>query len=201
MSDDTDRPEEMAEELVDAIDDEADDVADGLTKRERNIQRSREQERMKKAQELKKQLRKRQLGILKYRWPAAMLILGGVLAISSQFLEVMTRDEFVPPEVGFYNFLQAFQRTGGVAFLFPIIAGVFMILLSGFAYSIPKYTWLAVIPALMMLMAGGTVYFLVTFAVTADPDLTGHIYATGVPISMFISGLVALIAIWMREKE
>lgn len=203
MSDENDSPEEMAEELIDAIDDEVetDEVDDGLTKKERDIQRSREQERVKKAQELRKQLRKRQLGILKYKWPAAMLILGGVLSISSEFLQVMTRSAAVPAEVGFYNFVEAFLRTGGVIFLFPLIAGAFMIILSYFAYSRPKWTWLALIPALMMAMSGGTVYFLITFAVTADPGLTGEIYATGVPISMFIVAIVGLISIWMREKE
>ncbi len=203
MSDENDSPEEMAEELIDAIDDEAEgeEIDDGLTKREREIQKGRESERIKKAQELRKQLRKRQLGILKYKWPAAMLILGGLLSISSEFLQVMTRNEDVPPEVGFVNFVEAFQRTGGVIFLFPLIAGAFMIVLSYFAYSRPKWTWLALIPALMIAMSGGTVYFLITFAVTADPELTGDIYATGVPISMFIVAIVGLISIWMREKE
>ncbi|TFF95043.1 DUF4126 domain-containing protein [Candidatus Thorarchaeota archaeon] len=201
MSDDTESPEEMAEELVDAIDEEVEEEDDGFTKKEREIQTSREQERLKKAQELKKQLRKRQLGILKFRWPAAMLILGGLLAVSTQFLQVMTRDAVVPPEVGFYNFVEAFLRTGGVAFLFPAISGAFMIVLSYFSYRRAKYTWLAIIPALLMLMAGGTVYFLVTFAVTADPSLTDHIYATGVPISMFIVAVINFIAIWLREKE
>ena len=85
--------------------------------------------------------------------------------------------------------------------MFPLVAGAFMIILSYYAYTRPKWTWLALIPALMMLMSGGTVYFLITFAVTVDPTLTDHIYATGVPLSMFIVALVAFIAIWMRERE
>jgi ATP/ADP translocase len=204
MSDENGTSEEMAEELVDALDEGADvedDVGDGLTQRERHIQSSRERERLKKAQELRKQLRKRQLGILKYKWPAVLLILAGILSISTEFLQIMTRDEAVPTEVGFYNFFEAFQKTLGAIYLFPLIAGGIMIILSYYAYTRPKWTWLALIPALMMLMSGGTVYFLITFAVTADPSLTDHIYATGVPLSMFIAALVAFIAIWMRERE
>jgi hypothetical protein len=196
-------PEDMAEELIDAVDEEADEghIEDGLTKKEREIQTKRETEREKKARELRKQLRMRQLGILRYRWPALMLILGGLLSITSEFLQVMTRDEFVPPEVGFYNFLEAFTITGGIIYIFPIVAGVFMIILSYFAYTTPKLTWLSIIPAIMMAMSGGTVYFLITFAVTADPTLTDHIYGTGVPISMFIAALIAILAVWMRERE
>ena len=85
--------EEMADELIDAIDEEADsDAVDGLTKREREIEVGRESERQRKAQELKKQLRRRQLGLINYRWPAIVLILGGIMAIMSQFLKVMERD-------------------------------------------------------------------------------------------------------------
>ncbi|MHA1864400.1 MAG: hypothetical protein ACTSWA_11580, partial [Candidatus Thorarchaeota archaeon] len=59
---------EMAEDLVDAIDDEAGpgNVDDGLTKRERGIEVSRVADRERKAEELKKQLRKRSLGMLNY---------------------------------------------------------------------------------------------------------------------------------------
>jgi hypothetical protein len=203
MVDEDGTPEDMAEELIDAVDEEADEghIEDGLTKKEREIQTKRETEREKKARELRKQLRMRQLGILRYRWPALMLILGGLLSITSEFLQVMTRDEFVPAEVGFYNFLEAFTKTGGIIYIFPIVAGVFMIILSYFAYTTPKLTWLAIIPAIMMAMSGGTVYFLITFAVTVDPTLTDHIYGTGVPISMFIAALIAILAVWMRERE
>jgi len=86
-------------------------------------------------------------------------------------------------------------------YLFPVIAGIFMILLSYFAYRKPRYTWLALIPASMLGMAGGTVYFLITFAVTVDPSLDGLIYATPTPLSMIIAGVIALLAIALREKE
>ena len=194
---------DLAEELVDAIDEDAepDQAGDGLTVRERHIESKRMSERERKAEELRKQLRKRSLGLLNYRWPAMMLVFCGIMAIMSNFLQVMTRLEGVPPEVGFNTYIDAFLITGGVFFLFPVIAGSFMIMLSYFAYRTPKATWLALIPSMMLFMAGGTVYFLVTFAVSAQPELTGLIYATGVPLSMLIAGGIALLAIYMREKE
>ncbi len=194
---------DLAEKLVDAIDEEAgpDEGKDGLTKRERQIESRRMSERERKAEELRKQLRKRSLGLLHYRWPAMMLVFSGIMAIMSNFLQVMTRLEGVPPEVGFNTFIDAYVLSGGVIYLFPIIAGSFMIILSYFSYTTPKATWFALIPAMMMFMAGGSVYFLVTFAVTFQPELTGLIYATGVPISMFIAGGIDLLAIYMREKE
>jgi ABC-type multidrug transport system fused ATPase/permease subunit len=196
-------PAEIAEELIDAVDEEAgpDEVRDGLTKGERQIETKRMSERERKAEELRKQLRKRSLGLLNYRWPAMLLIFSGIMSIMSNFLQVMTRLAGVPPEVGFNTFIDAYILSGGVIYLFPIIAGSFMIGLSYFSYTNPRATWLALIPALMLFMAGGTVYYLITFAVTAQPELTGLIYATGVPISMFIAGGIALIAIYMREKE
>ena len=203
MDEDGSNSEEMAEDLIDAIDEgvDEDDVGDGLTKKEREIEVSRESERQRKAQQLKKQLRKRQLGMLTYRWPAYSLILGGVLAIITQFLQVMIREPGVPPEVGFNTFVDAYLRTGGVIYLFPTIAGVFMIVLSYFAYRNPRATWLALIPAAMLGMAGGTVYFLVTFAVTADPSLDGLIYASPAPLSMIVAGIIALLAVALKEKE
>ena len=203
MDEDGANSDEMAEGLIDAVDDEADDKAvnDGLTKKEREIEVSRESERQRKAQELRKQLRKRQLGVLTYRWPAITLILGGVLAISTEFLKVMNREAGVPPEVGFDTFPEAFMRTGGVFYLFPLIAGVFMIILSYFSYRNPRYTWLALIPAALMAMAGGTVFFLVTFAVTIDPSLEGLIYASPAVLTMFIAAVIALLAIALKEKE
>ncbi|MFW9786997.1 MAG: hypothetical protein ACFFE2_00135 [Candidatus Thorarchaeota archaeon] len=203
MDEDNQNSDDMAEDLVDAIDEEADDddIDDGLTKNEREIEISRESERQRKAQELRKQLRKRQLGMLTYRWPATSLVLGGFLAISTEFLEVMHREPGVPPEVGFSTFPEAFTRTWGVVYLFPVIAGIFMILLSYFAYRNPRYTWLALIPAALMGMAGGTVLFLITFAVSADRSLEGLIYATPTVLSMFISAIVALLAIALKEKE
>ena len=198
--------DDMAEDLIDAVDEEVDDDVsdDGLTKKEREIEVSRETERQKKAQELRKQLRIRQLGLLTYRWPAITLILGGALSISTEFLKVMNREAGVPPEVGFNTFPEAFARTGGVVYLFPLIAGVFMIVLSYFAYRNPRYTWLAIIPAALMGMAGGTVLFLINFAVTpplGDPNLEGLIYATPTVLSMFIAAVIALLAIALKEKE
>jgi len=199
---DEDSSEEMAEELIDAIDDETDeDYDDGLTKNEREIEVSKESERQRKAQELRKQLRKRQLGMLTYKWPAIVLIMGGIMAILTEFLNAMVREAGVPPEVGFDTFIEAFTRTGGIIYLFPVIAGVFMIILSYFAYRNPRATWLGLIPAAMLGMSGGTVYFLVTFAVTADPSLEGLLYASPVPLSMIIAGVMGLLAIAMKEKE
>jgi hypothetical protein len=203
MDEDGADSDDMAEDLVDAVDEEADDevVDDGLTTKEREIEVSRETERHKKAQELRKQLRKRQLGILTYRWPAITLILGGVLAISTEFLKVMTREAGVPPEVGFNTFPDAFVRTGGVVYLFPLIAGAFMVVLSYFSYRNPRYTWLALIPAALMGMSGGTVLFLTSFAVTVDPSLEGLIYPSPTVFSMFIAAVIALLAIALKEKE
>jgi hypothetical protein len=203
MDEDSSNSEDMAEDLIDAIDDvsDEDDIGDGLTKKEREIDVSRESERQRKAQELRKQLRRRQLGILTYRWPAFVLILGGFLAITTEFLQVMIREPGVPPEVGFNTFIDALLRSGGVIYLFPVIGGVFMIALSYFAYKNPRATWLALIPAAMLAMAGGTVYFLVTFAVTADPTLEGLIYASPTPISMIIAAVIALLAVALKEKE
>ena len=203
MEEDGSSSDDMAEDLIDAIDDyvDEDDEGDGLTKKEREIEVSRGSERQRKAQELKKQLRKRQLGMLTYKWPAFVLLLGGFLAISTQFLQVMVREPGVPPEVGFDTYVDAFILSGGVLYLFPAIGGVFMIALSYFSYTNPRATWLALIPAAMLGMAGATVYFLVTFAVTADPTLEGLIYASPTPLSMIIAAVIALFAIALREKE
>ncbi|MHA1863914.1 MAG: hypothetical protein ACTSWA_09105 [Candidatus Thorarchaeota archaeon] len=194
---------DMAEDLVDAIDNEADqeDVEDGLTKRERSIEVSRTSERERKAQKLKKQLRKRSLGMLNFRWPMYILIIGGILAIITNFLQIMVRTSVVPPEIGFYNFIEAFSRTGGAIYLFPIVAGVIMIILGYFAYTTPKYAWVALIPTIMLGMAGGTVYFLITFAVNNQPELTGEIYASIIPLVMFLAAGLNLVAIAVKETE
>ena len=194
---------EMAEDLVDAIDDEADTdvVGDGLTKRERNIEVSRVSERERKAEELKKQLRKRSLGMLNYRWAAGLLIIGGILAIISNFMQAMTRGSIVPPEVGFDTFWSGFLTWGGVYFILPIISGVFMIILAYFAYTTPKYTWLALIPGMILAMAGLFVYFLITFAVTYQPELTDELYAAFAPIIMIVAAVFNLAAIALKERE
>lgn len=195
----------MAEDLVDAIDDEAgpDDVGDGLTKRERSIETSRGAERERKAHELKKQLRKRSLGMLNFRWARYILLIGGIMAIITNFLQVMSRSSIVPPEVGFNNYIEAFNITGGVIYIFPIIAGVMMIVISYFAYTNTKYTWWSLIPGMMLAMAGITVYILIAFAEGAEGQeyLIGEIYATYVPIMMFVAAAFTLLAILLRERE
>ncbi|RDE12828.1 MAG: hypothetical protein C4K48_09480, partial [Candidatus Thorarchaeota archaeon] len=92
MREDEESPD-LAEELVDAVDEDAeiDQASDGLTIRERHIESKRMSERERKAEELRKQLRKRSLGLLTYRWPAMMLVFCGIMAIISNFLQVMTR--------------------------------------------------------------------------------------------------------------
>ncbi|MGY5859264.1 MAG: hypothetical protein RTU63_07835 [Candidatus Thorarchaeota archaeon] len=193
---------EMAEDLVDAIDDEAGSNDDGLTQRERRIESGRASEREKKAEALKKQLRKRSLGMLNYRWAAGSLLIGGVLAIISNLMQAMTRGPLtIAADVGFYSFLDAFLVTGGAIYLFPIVAGAIMIILSYFAYTQPKYTMIALLPGIMLAMAGFTVYFLITFAVTAQPELTDDLYAAFAPILMIITAGINLLAVFLREKE
>ncbi|MBE0526816.1 MAG: hypothetical protein IH631_07730 [Candidatus Thorarchaeota archaeon] len=200
MTDEKDSTE-MAEDLVDAIDDEAGSSNDGLTQRERRIESGRASEREKKAEELKKQLRKRSLGMLNYRWASGSLIIGGILAIISNFMQAMTRGPIVPPEVGFDTFWQAFMLYGGVYFILPIISGVFMIIIAYFAYTTPKYTWLALIPGMMLAIAGLYVYFLITFAVTFQPELTDDLYAAFAPVIMIVSAVFNLVAIALKERE
>jgi hypothetical protein len=193
---------DMAEDLVDAIDEEAGSKDDGLTQRERRIESGRASEREKKAEELRKQLRKRSLGMLNYRWAAGSLIIGGIIAIISNFTLALTRGPLTIAEgVGFDTYLDAFLLTGGAIYIFPVIAGALMIILSYFAYSTPKYAWLALIPGIMLAMAGGTAYFLVTFSVTAQPELTDDLYAAFAPILMFVAAALNLIAIFLKEKE
>jgi hypothetical protein len=194
---------EMAEDIVDAIDDEAgpDDIEDGLTKRERGIEVSRVAERERKAEELRKQLRKRSLGMLNYRWSTLTLVVGGIIAIISNFLQAMTRGPSVPPEVGFDTFWSGFMEFGGVYFILPIIAGVFMIILAYFTYTTPKYAWLALIPGMILAMAGIFVYFLITFALTFQPELENDLYAAFAPIIMVIAAVFNLVAIIVKDTE
>lgn len=191
-------PESMAEEIADAVLEESDeDVEDGLTRKEKEVEKNREEERARKARILRRQLRKRELGVLHYRWPAAILVISGLLAISTEFLPVMVH----PPEVGFDTYFEVFMSTGGLFFLFPVLAGIILIISGVIAYNDPRAPYLSVIPAMMMVMAGAMVYFLVSFAVTVDPNLEGQVVATGVPITMFIIAVTALFSIAMREKE
>ncbi|TET13752.1 MAG: hypothetical protein E3J82_02640 [Candidatus Thorarchaeota archaeon] len=191
-------PEGMAEEIADAVFEESDeDAEDGLTRKEKEVEKKKEEERVRKARILRRQLRKRELGVLHYRWPAAMLIISGLLAIWTEFVAVMVH----PPEVGFDTYFEVFISTGGLFFLFPALAGIILIISGVVAYNNPRAPYLSVIPAMMMVMAGAMVYFLVSFAVTVDPNMEGQVFATGVPITMFIIGVTALLSIAMREKE
>lgn len=191
---------EMAEEIMDAVEHEQRDD-DALTKREREIERSKEEERVKKAKELKKQLRKRQLGLLHYRWPALILMLSGALAIWTEFLVAMVHEA----GVGFDTFWEVFlygtftQAPYNGFFIFPLLAGVLLIILGLFAYSNPKAAYFSAIPAMMMASAGMSVYFFVSVTLQLIPD--AELAATGVPLTMLIVGVLALISIALREKE
>lgn len=194
----SDDPEDMAEEIVGAVFEESEeDVEDGLTRKEKELEKKKEDERIKKARNLKRQLRKRELGVLHYRWPAVILVISGLLAISTEFLAVMVH----PPEVGFDTYFEVVMLTGNPFFLFPVLAGILLIISGVLAYNNPRAPYISIIPAMMMVMAGAMVYFLVSFAVTVDPDLEGQVLATGVPVTMFIIAVVALFSIALREKE
>ncbi|MHA1903245.1 MAG: hypothetical protein ACXADL_01340 [Candidatus Thorarchaeota archaeon] len=193
-----DEASEIADEIIDAIENDIESTEDGLTKKERQIELDKETERIRKAKELKKQLRQRELGFLNYRWPAVVLILAGVLAIWTEFNTVWVQNEIV---YGFNTFLEGFLFNGSIFFLFPIISGVILAVLGVFAYRNPKATYLSVVPAMLMAMAGAQVYFLVTAAVTADPSLDGQILATGTPFTMFIIALLGIMSFLIREKE
>ena len=98
--------------------------------------------------------------------------------------------------------MQNIKKYSIIAFLtLSLVAGIFMIILSYFAYTTPKYTWLAIFPTIMLGMSAGTVYFLITFAVTAQPELTGDLYATFAPLIMAVGAMCGLVAIFAREKE
>ncbi len=191
-------PEGMAEEIVDAVFEESEeDVEDGLTRKEKEVEKKKEAERIRKARKLKKQLRKRELGVLHYRWPAIILVISGLLAIWTEFVSIMVH----PPEVGFDTFLDGVMLTGNSFFLFPVFAGILLIISGVLAYNYPRAPYISIIPAMMMVMSGAMVYFLVSFAIAADPNMEGQVLATGVPVTMFIIAIVALLSIALREKE
>ena len=190
-------PEDLAEEIAEAVFEESEeDVEDGLTRKEKEVEKKAE-ERARKARKLKKQLRMRELGVLHYRWPAAILVISGLLAIWTEFLAVMVH----PPGVGFDTFFEVAMSAGGLFFLFPVLAGIILIVSGLIAYNDPRAPYISIIPAMMMVMAGANVYFWVTLAVTVDPNLEGQVFATGVPITMLIIGIVSLFSVSMREKE
>ncbi|MFX0107822.1 MAG: hypothetical protein ACFE7R_06045, partial [Candidatus Hodarchaeota archaeon] len=185
---------EMASEIIDAAQEEEQD--DGLTKGEREIESKKEAERIRKAKKLRKQLRKRELGLLQYKWPAAMLILTGILAIWTEFVVIWTQN---PVVYGFDTFWGGFTFSGNVFFLFPAISGIILIVSGYLAYSNPKATFLSIIPSMMMSMAGGQIYFLISVVTMANEDI--ELVPTGAPVTMFIVGLVALLSIFLRERE
>ncbi|MHA1481800.1 MAG: hypothetical protein ACTSQZ_10330 [Candidatus Thorarchaeota archaeon] len=124
--------EDMAEAIIDSVDDSIEE--DGLTKGERRIEIDKESMRIRKAKELKKQLRRRELGLLNYKWPAVVLVVAGILSIWTEFLVVMIH----PPEIpGVDTFWITFIETGNVFFVFPLISGIIMIVLGYFAYTKP----------------------------------------------------------------
>ncbi len=191
---------DMASEIMDAVDEEEVED-DGLTDRERKIEREKEEERVRKAKELRKQLRKRELGLLHYRWPALTLIMAGIMAIWTEFLVVMNHE----PGVGFDTYWEVFtvgvhgQPPYNGFFIFPLVAGGMLVVFGILAYSNPKATYLSVIPAMMMAMAGMSVFFFVSVALQGVPD--AQISSTGVPFTMIIVGVLALISIALKEKE
>jgi len=191
-------PEDMAEEIVDAVFEESEeDVEDGLARKEKEVEKKKEEERIKKARKLKKQLRMRELGVLHYKWPTTILVISGLLAIWTEFVPVMVH----PPTIGFDTYFEVVVLTGNLFFLFPVLAGILLIISGVIAYNDPRAPYISIIPAMMMVMAGAMVYFLVSFAVTVDPNLEGLVLATGMPVTMFIIAIVALFSIAMREKE
>ncbi len=200
MSDDSsDRYDssEAADEIVDAVTEHEpkEDVEDGLTKREREIARRVDEERRKKGEAVMARLRERRMGMLNYRWPAAILVGAGILSIWSEFLTVMIH----PPGIGFDSYLQAYITTGSIFFLFPVIAGVILFMCAFWAYEDPRGTYLSIIPAMMMTMSGMMVYYLVSFALAVDPE--AGVSPTGAPVTMLLTAALCLFAIIMRERE
>jgi VIT1/CCC1 family predicted Fe2+/Mn2+ transporter len=204
MSDEksNDESTDMADEIIESVTSEDEQSEDALTKRERTIEKDKEAERIQKARELKKQLRKRDLGLLRYRWPAVILIVAGILSILTEFLQVMEH----PPGVGFTSFFEFTMENLAegrinyvVFFIFPLTAGIIMIVSALISYYNPKGPYISIIPAMMMVMAGAFVYYLVDFAIIANPDV--QISVTAVPMAMVIFGVVALLSIGIREKE
>ncbi len=205
MSPESDLPddaEEMADEIVNAVE-EQDETDDALTSAEREIERKKEIERVRKARELKRQLRKRELGLLSYRWPALILIVAGALSIWTEFLDVMVH----PDGLGYDSFWQMFNLRPEINvkfyFFIPVIAGALFILCGIVAYRDPRGAFTAILPSLMMIMVGANVYFQVTFLVTFayESGLDVTLYATGAPLTMLICGLLGFLALAMREKE
>lgn len=192
---------ELSESIVEAVEKDQSKATDEdtLSRREKKIESTKEQERIQKARALKKQLRKRELGILRYRWPAAVLIITGMFSIITQFLPVWVQDE-LEPAYGFNTYMEGFFFNGNVFFLFPVISGIILIAIGFFAYTRPKATYWAVAPAMMMAMAGSFVYLLIEVALSV-PGVEVVISATGTPLQMLVTVILSLLAIALREKE
>ncbi|MHA2302026.1 MAG: hypothetical protein ACXACD_13855 [Candidatus Thorarchaeota archaeon] len=191
--------DELASELIDAVGEDQNED-DALTKRERKVEKEKEEERIRKAKELKKQLRRKELGLLQYRWPAIVLLLTGILSIWTEFSDVMYHD----PGMGFDTFWGVFVNGSGtlqafnIFFIFPLISGSILVVLAYFAYSNPKATFLSVFPALMMAMSGMNVYFWISVALQAFPSAS--IGPTGTPMTMLLTGVLSLLSILLRER-
>ena len=198
-SNDDPSSDELASEIVEAIEQDLDEE-DALTQRERKIENEKEEERKRKAKELKKQLRRKELGLLHYRWPAIVLGLTGILSIWTEFLVVMYHD----PGIGFDTFWDVFVYGSGslqaynIFFIFPLISGGILIALGYFAYTNPKATYLSVFPAMMMAMSGMNVYFWISIAIQAFPSAI--VGATGTPMTMILTGVLSLLSILLRER-
>ena len=201
--------DDMTEAIIAAVEEPYEQDDDGLTKRERLVEHDKESERIRKAKELKKALRKRELGFLNYRWPAMILVVSGILSIWTEFL-VTTMADDVALSLGVIplgSFWEEFLDGFNIFFIFPLICGVMFIIIGYFAYTNPKATYLSAIPAMMMASAGSTVLFMITMTVTIVEDpinnlsASGHLWATGAPITMLIIAVMALLSIMLREKE
>ncbi|MFW9804392.1 MAG: hypothetical protein ACFFFC_17170 [Candidatus Thorarchaeota archaeon] len=198
-SDDDVGSNELASEIIDAVEEDMDEE-DALAKRERKIEDKIEEERRKKAKELKKQLRRKELGLLQYKWPALVLGLTGILSIWTEFLVVMYHD----PGIGFDTFWEVFLFGSGslqaynIFFIFPLISGAILFALGYFAYANPKATYLSVFPAMMMAMSGMNVYFWISVALQAFPSAS--VSATATPMTMLLIGVLSLLSILLRER-
>jgi hypothetical protein len=186
---------DMADKIVRSVREEQKND-DGLTKRERSIEENKQAERVRKAKELRKQLRKKELGLVQYRWSMITLLAAGLLSIWTEFLPVMVH----PVGVGFDNFVDGFARSsGGAFFLFPVIAGEIMIVCGLLAYDNPKFAWVSLVPGMMMAMCWMTVNFLITFALEVDPSAPYS--ATLTPFAMLLLALLTVLAVLLRNEE
>ncbi|MEM2142904.1 MAG: hypothetical protein QXS20_08750 [Candidatus Thorarchaeota archaeon] len=155
----------------------------------------RKLERERKKKELMARLKSKGLGPVHYRWAPSVLVMAGILAIWTNFLVVMEH----PPDVGFDTFWDAYNMTGNVFFLFPLLSGATMMVIAIFAYWEPRFTFLSLVPSAMLGMCTSTVYYLVSFALYADPS--SGVAATGTPIGMAMASLCSVLAIGLRDRE